>query len=222
MKLSGGGIESFMARPGSNNNRSKRVAALEPRSNRVPLVSTAGRIDVHHLFAHMFRRNSLVTWYAENSAAIIYIRITNNKGGSGIIVTRTNASSWSAPCSVHGSLPSGNFQYTDEVDCFIFLRKAQDIQNFQTNKKLSIDITEINFSDHMAITKIADVFYIEQKMKCVIEAREEINQQMYSKVKNLDITRVLEGKKELKSNIIFCAEIITNRIFNKCSFRSYR
>ena len=92
----------------------------------------------------------LVTWYAENSVAIIYIRITNNRNY------------WSALCSVHGSLPNGNLQYIDEVDCFIFLRKAQDINNVQTNKKLPIDIADINFSDHMAITKIDDIFYIEK------------------------------------------------------------
>jgi hypothetical protein len=192
-----GNIESFMARPRCYaQNDSRAISSSEPRYYRFPFVPANSSMNRHDLFAHQFRRSSLLTWYVENSAAIIFIRITNNKGGSGTIVSRTNAASWSAPCSIEATLPSGNFQFTDAIDCLIFLRSSEEIKTFQTNKKMVVDITE-NLSDQMAVTKISDIFYIESRLKCVITPREHINQMMYSKVKNLDITRILDGKDSL-------------------------
>lgn len=191
-----GNIETFIPRPRCRNPKVRITLQLEPRFFRTPFVPTCSNssMNIHELlFSREFRRSALLTWYVENSEAMIYMKITNNKGGSGLMVTRTHKGSWSAPCAIYGTLPNGNFQYTDAVDCFIFWKKVEDIQKFHTEKVISID-NEENLSNHLVITKTAGVFYVESKMKCTVQVREDINQLAYCKVKNLDSRKLLEGK----------------------------
>lgn len=193
-----GNIESFMARPRRHDKVHKINIPLEPDFHRTAFVPSNMncKINAQNLYSSSFRRNSLITWYASNSAAILYMRITKNKGGSGILITRSVAGSWSAPCAVNGRLHHANFQFKDEIDCMVFIKKAEDIKSFQTNKLLTIDMIEKN-EDNFAITKISGIFYVESRMKCTITVRDEINQMMYNKVKTLELNKILEGKKSI-------------------------
>lgn len=191
-----GNIESFIPRPRYTNEEITITLHLEPRFFRIPLVPTCSNSNIKSLnevlFSREFRRSSLLTWYAEKSKAILYMKITNNKGGSGIIIAR-NKNGWSAPCAIIGTLQGGNFQYTEDIDCFIFCSNEEHVQNFQNNKTITIDI-ESSLSDFIAITKTSGVFYVETKMKSVIKVREDINKMMYHKVNDLDLKKILEGK----------------------------
>ncbi len=188
-----GNIEHFMARPQSYNETKQMCVPAEPRFLRVPFVPTYGSIDTNYISSNIYRRSSLVTWYTENSVALLFFRFTNNYGMTGIIVSRTSASSWSAPCAVGGSIPNANFQYADAIDCLVFIRKGEDLKDLLSGGTFTID-TAANSSDYMAITKISDLFYIETKIKCALQVRNDINELMYSKAKNLDIAKILTGK----------------------------
>lgn len=190
-----GNIESFMARPRCHDRSHKNDIPLEPSFHRMPFVPSNMncKIDNQNLYSSPFRRSSLMTWYSENSQAILYMRITKNKGGSGIFSARTHTGSWSAPCSIDGHLHHANFQFTDAIDCLIFIKRTEDVKSFQMNRTLKIDLIE-KFEDNLAIAKISGVFYIESRMMCTITVRDEINQMMYKKVKNLELAKILEGK----------------------------
>ena len=190
-----GNIESFMPRPRCHDEQINSDMQLEPRFFRIPFVPsiTNNRSITHTLmFSSNFRRSSILSWYAENSKVMLYMRITNNKAGSGFIVARTDGG-WSAPCAISGSLPRGNFQYTEDVDCIIFWKNLEHIQNFIKDKVITINL-EDNLSNTMAMTKTAGSFYVETQMNCIIHMREDMNQMMYSKVKDLDIDKLFEGK----------------------------
>ena len=191
-----GNIESFMSRPRCRIRKKRTMMQLEPRFNRFPFVPCCNNNSIiaqDLLFSRQFRRCPLLTWYAENSRVILYLRITNNKAGSGLLVVRSITGSWSAPCSISGTLPRGNFQFTDTIDCFVMLKNIEEVENFRTNKLMTVD-TEQNLSDQITFAKTAGLFYVETRFKCVIQPREDMNELMYSKVKELNVIKILDGE----------------------------
>lgn len=193
-----GNIESFIPRPRCMNRKANISLHLEPQYYRMPFVPSCRNssiTNIHEvLFSREFRRSSLLTWYVENSTAILYMKITNCKGGSGLIEARTNTGSWSAPCSISSSLNFETTQITEAIDCFIFWRQYEDVQKFLASKTMIIDMEENENANFMVLTKVSDVFYVETRMKCIIKTREEINQMMYSKDNEPDAIKILGGK----------------------------
>jgi len=189
-----GNIESFIPRPHYRTVKNIRIGSNKPSNGpRIPFMPTDVGMPMKTLFSQRYRRNSLVSWYTENSVAILYMRISSNYGGSGIIVSRTGNGSWSAPCAIIGTLPSGAYQFgCDEIDCLVFLRSKKDINSFRGNKQLEIDCIS-NGANFVAITKFSKCFQVESRFRCIVETKDDLNTAFYVGVKKLSVERIIEG-----------------------------
>ena len=134
-----------------------------------------------------------MTWYAENSQVLLYLRVSNNKGGPGVAVAKTDNGKWSAPCSIHGNLKSGKPQFAEAFDLLFFVKNIEYVKRMEMNEGIDIGAAE-DADDILAVTKFEGLFHIESEISCSIVVRGELNETMYEKVKYLDTGKILGGK----------------------------
>lgn len=190
-----GNIEQFMLKPRARHN-TKDSSALS--NERVLLQRTAesngietGIIfvpksqrynDVSPEFMFSKRRSSLLTWYAENSDAIVYLKISGVFGGSGVLISRSKDGQWSAPCSVGGSIEGSTFNIESPIESIIFIRDNSDLHDLIRGESISMG-GETSANRVFAVTKVNDTLINDHNVIYNIYPRCDINNLFYSNLK---------------------------------------
>ena len=216
-----GNIETFIPKPGCRTLhrmkilKSRRIDVIgekaqsfgleTKRDTRSILLPKTFEENFHQsMFFAESRRSSLLTWYTENSDAIIYLKISGTFGGSGVTVTRIKEGSWSAPCAVGANINGCSFRlHADPIECMIFVRDLHDLDEFKKGKETILGGNEQKESV-VIMTKIADAFCIEADMRCTLFRRHNLNELLYSSSNNVDPTSemILQGKFQSPSEAI--------------------
>ena len=191
-----GNIETFVPKPHCRSRKMKNFNARridvigetaksfgletsrEARSILLPKISEE---NFHQpMFFPESRRSSLLTWYTENSEAIVYIKLTGTFGGTGVTVARIKEGSWSAPCAITANVNGCSISlHADPVECVIFVRDIGHLDALKKGKQIVLGGDEQKESI-LVVTKIADVFCAEADMRCTLSNRTDLNSLFYS------------------------------------------
>mmetsp|Transcript_15107 Transcript_15107/g.22638 ORF Transcript_15107/g.22638 Transcript_15107/m.22638 type:complete len:1055 (-) Transcript_15107:117-3281(-) len=210
-----GNIEKFMLKPlyrepreshirnGRSNNveRAAESFGLNSGDNArkvfAPSIASGIGTNPRPFYFSEARRSSLLTWYTENSQAMIYMRFGRAFGGSGIIISRVNEDSWSAPCALSGNVVGPSFQLkSDCLECMMFIRDPQLVNGLKRGEEITLG-GETDRKRLLMITKIADHFCVEGHTVYSVQARQELNEMLYAKSNvqsSMLVTNILEGK----------------------------
>lgn len=152
------------------------------------------------------RRSTLLTWYTENSEAIIYLKLSGAFSGSGVLVKRLKESTWSAPCSIEGNAVGCGFRpYSDSIECAIFLRDTKDIDPLI--KGNTVTLGGKNQKERVLIlTNIAGRFCVEMDLQCSckVNTSNDLNKLFYNdpKFKSISVETIFSGKIQSPSEAI--------------------
>lgn len=205
-----GNIETFIPKPQSRashqrNTKIRRIdfvgekaqsfgldTAQEARWILVPKVTDENYYQ--QMFVPESRRSSLLTWYTENSDAILYVKFTGTFGGSGVIVTRIKEGTWSAPCAIGADVIGCGFRlHADPIECIIFVRDMNDVEGLKRGEKITLG-GEVQKERVAVVTRIADSFCKEMTMKCSCYPRNDLNSLLYSESnENCSVGQILGG-----------------------------
>lgn len=192
-----GNIERFMSKPSSRRSNNISISDTDEQMA-LDKISRAYGIQSGNLFVPKSNRyheysltflskkrcSSLLTWYTENSNAILYLKITAFFGGSGVLVSRTLDGSWSAPFSIGGSIKGTNYSIKSvPIECIIFIRDTLDIQGLRIGDNVSLGGYDCQ-SRVITMIKLEDTLLFDSNIAFNIHARQEINNVFYSDVVN--------------------------------------
>ena len=167
------------------------------RDSRSILLPKTSEDNFHQpMFFTESRRSSLLTWYTENSDVIVYLKFSGTFGGSGVIVTRVEEGSWSAPCAVGANVNGCSFRmHADPIECMIFVRDLSDLDGLKKGERIVLGGDKQKESV-LVVTKIAETFCVEADMKCTLFSRDNLNELFYSCSNDIELTSemILEGK----------------------------
>jgi len=183
-----GGTIGYIAKSiGFNNESEERIPFLPISSN------ASQETEIIH---PSFRRCSLLTGYAENAIAVLFVRCSGSFGGSGVAVFRLNDSSWSAPSAIHAKMSVGIQLRSTTIDCITFLQSEDIVNHFKEKGTLTIDSQNHGRLDYLSFTKINGSFFCTIQLKCSFEIREDLNKSFYEGKLNENITTadVVDGK----------------------------
>ena len=207
-----GNIESFFPKPECRSSRQRnqlKIKSVDPvdeqakafglntgKAARAMLLPMLSDENCHQpLYFPENRRSSLLTWYTENSLALLYLKCTATFGGSGIAMTRISEGSWSAPCAIGAKFSGTRFRPgSDPIECIFFIRDVSELDGLKRGEEITLG------GDHkreriLVVTKIAGRFCVEKNMLCSCYARNDINGLMYSKLDPTPATDfILNGK----------------------------
>lgn len=205
-----GNIETFIPKPQSRtarqrNSKARRIDFVGEKAQSFGLDTTQEarwillpNISDESFYQPMFlpelRRSTLLTWYTENSDAILYLKFTGTFGGSGVAVTRIKEGSWSAPCAIGANvIGCGLRLHADPIECIIFLRDMNDIEGLKRGEQITLGGEEQK--ERVAVvTKIAERFCKETFMRCSCYPRNDLNALTYSGTEEIDSAgQILSG-----------------------------
>mmetsp|Transcript_612 Transcript_612/g.1109 ORF Transcript_612/g.1109 Transcript_612/m.1109 type:complete len:998 (-) Transcript_612:47-3040(-) len=205
-----GNIETFMPKPHSRtahqrNIKARRIDFVGEKAQSFGLDTTKEArwallpdISDDNYFQPIFlpelRRSNLLTWYTENSDAILYLKFTGTFGGSGVAVTRIKEGAWSAPCVIGANvLGCGLRIHADPIECIIFLRDVNDIEGLKRGERITLGGEEQK--ERVAVvTKIAGRFCKETFMRCTCYPRNDLNALAYTGNEDINLAgQILSG-----------------------------
>lgn len=205
-----GNIEIFMPKPLSRtarrrNIKARRIDFVGEKAQSFGLDTTQEarwvflpNISDDNYYQPMFfpelRRSTLLTWYTENSDAILYLKFTGTFGGSGLVVTRIKEGSWSAPCAIGANVVGCGLRvHADPIECIIFVRDVNDIEGLKRGEHITLGGEEQKKCVTI-FTKIAERFCKETFMRCSCYPRNDLNALIYSGTEEIDSAgQILSG-----------------------------